>query len=107
MREDSNIAFLIALRVLSEQQSLLPPNHMTAAALRTLAETDQERKMSLADLACAVLAREPASAEMHAISGEHDDLNLPQRKLPASEGFRAEINETFPAAKIRTKSQAA
>jgi hypothetical protein len=35
--------------------------------------------MSLVDLACTVLAREPAYAETHAISGEHDDLKFAKK----------------------------
>jgi hypothetical protein len=87
MLEDPQVSLLIALRVLSEQQSPTAQNHMAAVALLRLAESDQERTMSLKDLARAVIARRRSSDETHASSEESDNL-LPLKKPPAIESLK-------------------
>ena len=87
MPEDPQISLLIALRVLSEQQSPTAQNHMAAVALLRLAESDQERSMSLKDLAQAVIARKRSSEETHASAEESYDL-LALKKPPAIEGLK-------------------
>ena len=66
MPEDPHLSLMVALRVLSDfQQIHAPLNHMSAVALRGLAETVEERTMSLDNLAHAVLARERSRLEKH------------------------------------------
>jgi hypothetical protein len=91
--EDRNIGFLIALRVLAEQQSLSPPNHMTAVALRKHAKTDQERIMSMADLAQAVIAREHMSAKENLTRRERQPAKFPQQKRPAASEILSDFLE--------------
>ena len=66
MPQEPHISLMVVLRVLSElQQKRAPLNHMSAVALRGLAETVEERTMSLDNLAHAVLARERSRLEKH------------------------------------------
>jgi hypothetical protein len=66
MPEDPHIRLMVALRVLSEiNQEHSPPSHMSAVALRGLAETDEERSMTLDTLASAVAARERSRLKDH------------------------------------------
>ena len=59
MPEDSNISIIVALRVLSElYRTNASVSHLSAVALRGLAENVEERVMSLDNLACAVIVRE-------------------------------------------------
>ncbi len=61
MPEEQNISVQIALRVLdSSSQCMAEPSQMDLIALRTLAESQQERELPSEELACVVLARSEA-----------------------------------------------